>query len=82
MAGLQIPEAVALRWGLDLTPAEPPVEMSTTPTFFGLHGVDGAQFDTQTVWREKESTGLLTIPIGRGSRGFTSRLGLHPVDKP
>jgi hypothetical protein len=31
--------------------------MSTTPTFFGLHGVDGAQFDPQTVWREKESTG-------------------------
>ena len=38
--------------------------MSTTPTFFGLHGVDGAQFDPQTLWREKESTGLLTIPIG------------------
>jgi DNA segregation ATPase FtsK/SpoIIIE-like protein len=43
--------------------------MSTTPTFFGLHGVDGAQFDPQTVWREKESTGFLTIPIGVGLAG-------------
>jgi DNA segregation ATPase FtsK/SpoIIIE-like protein len=38
--------------------------MSTTPTFFGLHGLDGEQFDPQTVWRDKESTGVLTIPIG------------------
>jgi hypothetical protein len=35
--------------------------MSTTPTFFGLHGLDGAQFDPQTVWREKESTGTIGI---------------------
>jgi len=28
VAGLQIREAVALRWGLDLTPARPPLEMS------------------------------------------------------
>ena len=55
--------------------------MSTTPTFFGLHGVDCAQFDPQTVWREKESTGLLTIPIGVDP-GFASRLGLHPVGEP
>ena len=43
--------------------------MSTTPTFFSLHGVDGAPFDPQTVWREKESTGLLTIPIGVDPEG-------------
>lgn len=28
VAGLQIPEAVALRWGVDLTPAGPPLQMS------------------------------------------------------
>ena len=28
VAGLQIPDAVAQRWGLDLTPARPPLEMS------------------------------------------------------
>ena len=28
VAGLQIPEAVALRWRLDLRPARPPLEMS------------------------------------------------------
>jgi DNA segregation ATPase FtsK/SpoIIIE, S-DNA-T family len=43
--------------------------MSPTPTFFDLHGVDGPQFDPQSIWLEKASTGTLTIPIGVDPEG-------------
>jgi hypothetical protein len=56
--------------------------MNTTPTFFGLHGVDSAQFDPQTVWREKEFTGLLTIPIGVDLADSPVVLDFTPVDEP
>lgn len=43
--------------------------MGSTPNFFALHGLGGRSFDAQAVWREKESTGSLTIPIGEDPGG-------------
>jgi DNA segregation ATPase FtsK/SpoIIIE-like protein len=48
--------------------------LSPEPQFWELHGLDGPEFDAETVWQAKGPTGALQIPIGVEPKGSTVAL--------